>query len=1455
MRLSDIGDTESDKETLKLITLEYDVITSGVIVPEPEITLYCRDEDGRRREIIVEGFYPYFYVTDEEFEEKIDNIQNDRKTRETKRRCTKSLKNEEVLSKIYTKKPEQVADMREDFDRTWEADVFFTNRFLIDSGIKTTFEIPEGEDRVHTNQIEPTDESLDISPRIIYVDIEVLSGGEMPEPKHARKPINAITAYDSYDNEYITWVLESEEWEDEPEFGDNVYLYEDERNMLEDFNSWIGRREIDILTGWNSSQNDIGKGFDYPYILSRCSKLNLYSTNNWSPEDMAFTGEYGSAIIGGVELIDMMQAYEKTQVHELEERSLDFVANKELGFGKEDIGDLDEGYYNQPEKFVEYNRRDVEAVVEIDKSAEVIDLYESLRDVTGAKFDDCHNNIDMIDVFFLRKARERNIALPTSEEPDENWYHGGFVFNPTPGKHENILYPDLACFTEGHEVLTPEGIRKIEDLERGDKIYTLDEDTHNVVIDEVESTHNYYYNGAIHKNTSKSINYEITPNHNIYTHDGGEEKPENFSKKQVYGSKDYYRKLPSSNGIFNGEMPDTIDITDDVENIDAVLYYEGDGRTKRYELPEEVQNFTELHKGSEEKYDSDLSQNRMKKFHIPISKFRKYEDSIRENFDNIEYKSDVRCRIKDTEYNTENLLKILAWYITEGNVELEHCISISNEDKQVLHEISETLDDMNINHHVGESSISFNHGVMRKWLVQKSGENSFEKRIPELVFGMPIETRRWFLEEMIRGDGYTEDSGRKTYYTASESLRDDFCRLALSVGENPRVFERDRSEHEYDIILNNKAGSIKRKKNEEINQHDGQVYCVTAKENHVIYAGKNGKMNWIGQSLYPYIMKTLNISPDTIIGTEEELEKSEYTKEDCLTAYIDSREVAESNTKEDIPKYRGNGYKAVYSPKKNDALWADDPQFDKIYYLKPEVKEGFVTSILDELVDLKYQYTGKTYEAVKRVTNCFTEDTEVMTENGLEKIRELEVGDRVYSYNKEIDEIEIKKVAKTWDYPEYDGELISIENEDVDFKVTPNHNMLVKDSGDYEFIEAQNLEEKKYKLPVRNSEIDVEKDVEYLDNSEGVYCVTVEDNHSLLAGRNGKLNFVGQSQYGVMGDSSSYNKGFRLFDTRLAEAVTLAGQKVLQFTGEKFVESIKNQGYEDAYLAYGDSDSVITSMPSAESTTEALLAGKQASEYTKQKYDGFMKKEFDVDEHLMDVEIESYASGIFFSRKSDDLENAEEAAKKRYAQLIEWDEDEGFFGYIENPEPNIKGFDYVRSDTSQLTKEVQKEVLRIILEEDDPKKEVYDYLEQKIEEVRNGDYIEEIGKPKSISKDLSKYGTENRSCTPRIRGSKYATKHIDGVNIDSGASPKTYRVENVPKDYPQTYDADTAEDGDPVDAIALEDVNNIPDDFELDYDTMLDKTLKSSLEPILRTMEWSWADVKGKGRQKGLESF
>jgi len=82
-----------------------------------------------------------------------------------------------------------------------------------------------------------------------------------------------------------------------------------------------------------------------------------------------------------------------------------------------------------------------------------------------------------------------------------------------------------------------------------------------------------------------------------------------------------------------------------------------------------------------------------------------------------------------------------------------------------------------------------------------------------------------------------------------------------------------------------------------------------------------------------------------------------------------------------------------------------------------------------------------------------------------------------------------------------------------------------------------------------------------------------------------------------------------------------------------------------------------------------------------------------------------------------------------------------------------------------------------------------------------------------------------------------------------------FPVEAVTGEYPSRYSAATAQDGDPVDYISLEDPSNMPAEIDVDYDTVVTETLKQPLQPILRTMGWEWVAVTEGHERTELADF
>ena len=68
---------------------------------------------------------------------------------------------------------------------------------------------------------------------------------------------------------------------------------------------------------------------------------------------------------------------------------------------------------------------------------------------------------------------------------------------------------------------------------------------------------------------------------------------------------------------------------------------------------------------------------------------------------------------------------------------------------------------------------------------------------------------------------------------------------------------------------------------------------------------------------------------------------------------------------------------------------------------------------------------------------CFTEETPVHTLKGLKQIKDVEIGDDVYSYDEDNDEVTIRKVTSL--FSDDVGEILEIETETEIIRTTRTH--------------------------------------------------------------------------------------------------------------------------------------------------------------------------------------------------------------------------------------------------------------------------------------------------------------------------------------------------------------------------------------------------------------------------------
>jgi DNA polymerase I len=1709
---ADVRFPEADGHVELLVT-QVDYTIEGQGNEEyPVIHVFGRTPENEREHVRVLGVEPYFYVPTADLRDsgtdpvdEYDAVIAARESREG--RSFESIRGE-PLTKVITRTPRDVGRIRDDFETTFEADILFPNRFLVDTGVRSGVRVPErrlddeegpddasatrGPIQVRHGEVTPTEVDADL--RVCTFDIEVDDRRGFPED--GEEPIVCLTSHDSYRDEYVAWLyvapdgtgappetLSTYETLDEDVEVD-VRTFVDEDAMLDAFLSYTEEIDVDIFTGWNFED------FDAPYLLDRLEQLNPASSYPLEIERLSRVGEvwrsgWGGPDVKGRVVFDLLYAYKRTQFTELESYRLDAVGELELDVGKEryagDIGDL---WESDPERLLEYNVRDVELCVEIDRKQNVIAFWDEVRQFVGCKLEDAPTPGDTVDMYVLHKAFG-NFALPTKGQQESEDFEGGAVFDPITGVRENVSVLDLKCFSGDTDVLTPDGQRNIKDIEVGDRVYTLNPETFECEIQPVAETHEYENAfGELHHLSGDTHDFKITENHRLLaSRTGGWDSlgPDDFEFREYREFVDAERYVFPTHEPMAGETPGEFDLLDDVDGGYVVVYTDDDLRRFRHRVPEAVTDSLTLVHGTGASVGV---QQKVGKYLVPIDVYREHKGVVDEQADDLYLKYGRQHRETPVSFRMRDWLELIGWYATEGSVDgANGRFTIHQQDDDNRTSIRRLLDRMGIGFNTDDRGINVSDQYLVEWLSDHCGDGYADKRLPDWVSDLDATLLRPLLDVLIEADGSRTHSGLGEFWTKSDQLKDDVVDVAVRCGEKPTVSRQ--SDGTWCVSIG-KGGSFNKSTDAEVETHDGTVYCITAEENHTVLAGRNGHFQWIGQSLYPMCMVTMNASPETKVGDD----------------------------------YDGETYHAPTGTrfrKEPDGMMRE--MVDELLTEREELKAARNEHEPDSEAYGRYD---RQQQAVKVIMNCFTPDTDVLTPDGVQNVRNLSVGDDVYSLNPETMALETKPVVETHEYPDYDGELIDIETDKIDFRVTPNHRMLVRkaetngiawDEDDYRFVEAGELDDAtNYQLPhdwdgpdgERIDEVDLteyldgefevwcDNDVHghtlaaevgrypdkilhngldttgyvfpaaefedhrsYLDDvcsrfrvhaergrkwiprfydgddflellawyitegsvstseekqfgenlrgsattvqiaqdaqvtddgplaadggdhadigavldrmgfdyyvdgkgyqftskllgdflertcgansfekqipefvfeasqaqkrrfldalvagdgdrqknswrystaserlrddvlrlcahvgltanftqdsgtwridvsegskntlrmyrssarstaDDGVYCVTVADNHTLLAGRNGTFQFVGQSLYGVSGWER-----FRLYDKENAAAVTATGRAVIDYT-QKIAE--KELGYK---IAYGDTDSIMIELGPDFSKEDAIETSFDIQEHINAAYDEFALEKLGAEFHRFQIEFEKLYRRFFQAGK-----------KKRYAGHIVWKEGKDV------DDVDVTGFEYKRSDIASITKRVQLEVIERIVHGEDLDS-VKEYLHEVVTDFQAGNVpLEDVGIPGGIGKRLDAYETD----TAQVRGAKYANLLL-GTNFGRGSKPKRLYLERVtpaffdrfedehPELFPpegrsglsgdrrrqrELYDEFRAEQ----DVICFEYDDQLPAEFVVDYEKMLDRTLKGPISRIIEALDMSWDEVVSGQEQTGLGKF
>lgn len=303
--------------------------------------------------------------------------------------------------------------------------------------------------------VNETPEFSQIPLKVAFIDIEVYSPGEFPEPREAKAPINAITLYDTYTKIYNIWGTKPYTVKQ----SDMVYHYfAEEKEMMKDFIQFFELADIDVFSGFNS------ESFDIPYIMNR---INNILDSDWakrmSPVGEVYSSDYVNRFgaltqkwkIQGISCIDYLEIYRKLIAKELPSFKLNYIAELELGehkleYEQSNLFDLADKDW---ERFIDYNIQDVVLLVKLDQKLKYLHI---LRLLAYAGLTDMESAMGTTAVTLggmAIRCKYRDKKLMTFKREGKGTYAGAFVIDPIKGFHSaiasfdaNSLYPNT-CIT------------------------------------------------------------------------------------------------------------------------------------------------------------------------------------------------------------------------------------------------------------------------------------------------------------------------------------------------------------------------------------------------------------------------------------------------------------------------------------------------------------------------------------------------------------------------------------------------------------------------------------------------------------------------------------------------------------------------------------------------------------------------------------------------------------------------------------------------------------------------------------------------------------------------------------------------------------------------------------------------------------------------------------------------
>jgi DNA polymerase elongation subunit (family B) len=323
---------------------------------------------------------------------------------------------------------------------------------------------------------------------IVYFDIECeIAGALTPELiKNAPTKITSIAVYDNTTQKYYCLILdEKQQLETINEENRAIIPFAHEHDLLHAFLNLWEQLDPTIITGWNTEY------FDVPFLYYRIeNQLGASDAARMSPLRKVKFGTYANDApveLAGLNHLDYMLLFKKYNPKQEPSYKLGDIGEKYVGLSKiEYEGNLDRLFQEDINKFIEYNIRDVEILIELEKKFKFIELTIAICHLCHVPYEQIYLSTALNDGAILTYLKRQNIVSPnkpTTIRPAlydiKEEYAGGYLKDPVPGLYEWVidldftsLYPSIIrSLNIGIETY----IGRIVNKDKYDNNWTLDD--------------------------------------------------------------------------------------------------------------------------------------------------------------------------------------------------------------------------------------------------------------------------------------------------------------------------------------------------------------------------------------------------------------------------------------------------------------------------------------------------------------------------------------------------------------------------------------------------------------------------------------------------------------------------------------------------------------------------------------------------------------------------------------------------------------------------------------------------------------------------------------------------------------------------------------------------------------------------------------------------------------------